>query len=618
MRVEKEYRQFEDITEIRIFDAKAQDFYNPSPKEFDIEDMPLEGLMNSLPNEIHCLIPYESGEDFIIQMIGKFTLYNYNCTQEDVKGRLFSKLAPVFYETLYEEFMEVYKTRKQKNVRFAYYHNNKLTKLSNATIVCDDGKIFLTSNNIDAKTIGHADGETRNFNESKNDILENFSQSGSYYNINGKYTWSQGIYNIINRAKKESDNYYNIVFDLVIPEDQHIVNEIFEIENEQTDHFEEVLRIKTEDGIPKTLVVSISSYFDDNGFIIHQGFVNDASQYSDDIGNPVDFTLDGFKNSTKLALLIEPLSSKKYNFSKGFYYLIEKDYEEYVHSKEILENIVEKDIAEEICKMIDGKQDKIDATITYNVDGNPDNQKVVGLFIESFEYGNSMHSLGFLTDITEERNKQKELSKSNDERLILIKEIQHRIKNNLQIIDSFLNLEKRVYRDDADIIIEHVQTRLTSMALLYENAYNSQDFRNINLKEFLDEYDKQTTKRFISDTSLKLESIADEDLNLTLEVITPLLLIIDEITMNIIKYAFAENAPDHNITKLARKIDDATAELTVEYTGDGIEEMSKTLSCDIIKSLTGQIDGNITLTRQDGRSSYKLVFPIEMEHTIEY
>lgn len=115
MRVEKEYRHFEDITEIRIFDAKPKDFYNPSPKEFEIEDMPLQELMNSLSTEIHCLIPYEKGEDFIIQRIGKFTLGKYNCTQEDVKGRLFSKLAPVFYETLYDEFIEVYKRKNQPN-----------------------------------------------------------------------------------------------------------------------------------------------------------------------------------------------------------------------------------------------------------------------------------------------------------------------------------------------------------------------------------------------------------------------------------------------------------------------------------------------------------------------
>lgn len=58
--------------------------------------------------------------------------------------------------------------------------------------------------------------------------------------------------------------------------------------------------------------------------------MNDITQYGDEeLTKPVDFLLDCFKNSTKLALLIEPLNVKHYKFSKGFYYLIEKDYEEY-------------------------------------------------------------------------------------------------------------------------------------------------------------------------------------------------------------------------------------------------------------------------------------------------
>ena len=61
--------------------------------------------------------------------------------------------------------------------------------------------------------------------------------------INGKYTWSQGIYNIINRAKDESDEHYNIVFDLVIPEDKHIVDEIFNVTNKETSECEEIIRI---------------------------------------------------------------------------------------------------------------------------------------------------------------------------------------------------------------------------------------------------------------------------------------------------------------------------------------------------------------------------------------
>ena len=85
MKIEKEHRHLEGIDEIRIFNASQKDFYNPSPKEFDIEDLPFQELINSIPIEIYCLIPYEEGKDFIIQSIGNFTLDKYNCTPDDVK-----------------------------------------------------------------------------------------------------------------------------------------------------------------------------------------------------------------------------------------------------------------------------------------------------------------------------------------------------------------------------------------------------------------------------------------------------------------------------------------------------------------------------------------------------
>ena len=134
-----------------------------------------------------------------------------------------------FYEILHEELVDVYKNHVIKDIRFVYYYNNKLSKLSTAKIVFDDGKIFVTTNNIDTKTSNRVDLGYRDFDEDKNDIIENFSQTGSYYRVNGKYVWSQGIYNIINRAKEESNDYFNIVFDLVIPEDKHIVNKIFDV-----------------------------------------------------------------------------------------------------------------------------------------------------------------------------------------------------------------------------------------------------------------------------------------------------------------------------------------------------------------------------------------------------
>ena len=622
MKIEKEHRHLEGIDEIRIFNASQKDFYNPSPKEFDIEDLPFQELINSIPIEIYCLIPYEEGKDFIIQSIGNFTLDKYNCTPDDVKGRLLSKLSPLLYEVLHDELVDVYKNQVTRNVRFVYYHKNKLSKLSTAKILFDMGKIFVTANNIDTKTSNRVDLEYRDFDEDKSNIIENFSQTGSYYNIHGKYTWSQGIYNIINRAKEESDDYFNIVFDLVIPEDKHIVNKIFDITNKDTAQCDEVIRIKTKDGTLKVLEVNVYSYFDETGIVIRQGMINDITQYSsDDLIKPVDFLLDGFKNSTKLALLVEPLNIKQFKFSKGFYYIIEKDYGEYIHSRDILKNIADKSVVQRLEKLIDGEINNIDETFCYYVNGNPNNRKIVDLYIERFEYGNTIHSLGFLTDITEERLKQEQLIASNENRLILIKEIHHRVKNNLQILNSFLNLERRAYRNKPDLIINHMQTRLNSLALLHEKTYNSQDFKNINLKDYLIDHDMQTINVVDIPKHIEFETYVDEDLELSIEVITPLLLIIDEITMNAIKHAFPDKSSSNNkIIKEIRNIGNNTGELIIKDNGVGIKDtdnISKNLGCEIIKSLTKQLGGDVSLIKQENGTAYRLIFPTQMEHTID-
>ena len=621
MRIEKEHMDLENIDEIRIYNAPKKDFYIPTPQEFDIDEILMSNLIDNIPVDIHTFIPYENGKDFIIESLGSFTLKKYNCTQEDAKGRLLSKLSPLFFDILHDYLLDVYENHTVKRIRFVYYKKNKLTKLSNAKILFDMDRIFIITNNVDTGVSKWEYIDDDTFDEDKSSMMENFSQTGSYYNINGKYTWSQGIYNIINRPKEESDDFYNIVFDLVIPDDQHIVDKIFDTTNKETAQCNEIIRIMTRDEVMKIIEVSVYSYFDESGLIIRQGLINDITQhYHYEASKPVDFLLDGFKNSKKLALLIEPLNKKQYKFSKGFYYLIEKDYEEYNHSHKILDNVVEKDAVERLNKLYDGEISKIDETITFNVDGNPNNQKIVDLYIESFKYNNEIHSLGFLTDITEEMEKQHQLIESNEQRLILIKEIHHRVKNNLQILNSFLNLEKRAYRNDPNLIIEHMQTRLTSLALLHEKTYKSRDFKNINLNEYLLDQDSQTKRLIELPVEVEFETYVDEDLNLTIEVITPLLLIIDELTMNAIKHAFPDkSAPNKKIIKKITKLDENTAMLIIKDNGVGIKnpkKITKNLGCEIVKSLTKQLGGNISLIETENGTAYRLIFPTKMEHTI--
>ena len=97
MRIEKEYLHLEDVYEIRIYNATGKDFYNPTPQEFDIEDHPLQEFINNISDEVHILIPYDDGNDFIVQRISNFLLKNYNCTKEDGIGRLFSKLSTIIF-----------------------------------------------------------------------------------------------------------------------------------------------------------------------------------------------------------------------------------------------------------------------------------------------------------------------------------------------------------------------------------------------------------------------------------------------------------------------------------------------------------------------------------------
>ena len=621
MRIEKEYLNLEDVYEIRIFDAAEMDFYNSTPQDFDIEDDPIQEFINNISDDVHIFIPHENGKDFIIQSLSSNILETYNMSQEDAKGRLLSKISPLCFDILHDYLFEIYTNHTTKKIRFVYYDTqNESIKKSTAKIVFYMERLFVI--------VANAYGTTNNLegmvditlDESQNSIMENLSQTGSYYKINGKYVWSQGIYNIINRHKEESDENHNIVLDLAIPEDNYKVDKVLNIPNKETSQCDEVIRIVDAKGILKLIEVTVYSYYDDKGVFIRQGWINVLTQRHNESSESIDFLLDGSKSSMKLAWLIEPLNKKLYSFSKGFYNLIEKGYGEYVHSREILNNIAETEVVDEIKKLADGDITKVDETLTYKVDGNPQNIKIVNLYIERFEYNNNVHSLGFLTDVTEEMQKKEQLIESNEQQLVLIKELHHRVKNNLQIINSFLNLEKRAYKNCPELVIEHMQTRLSSLALLHEKTYNSSDFKNINLNECLSNQDISTKNLVHSPMEIEFKTDVDENINLSIEVITPLLLIIDELTMIAIRNAFPDKmALNKKITKKVTMSDKDTALLTFEEMGIEIKDskdITDTIGCEIIKSLTKQLDGTITSIKNENGIVYELVFPIEMAHTI--
>ena len=509
-------------------------------------------------------------------------------------------------------------------MRVFYYISDKIQTLANVHILCDEGEIYVISD------LKNTTGEDKSFeeqkledDENKANMIEYFSQTGSYYKTRDEFTWTPGIYNIINRSKEPGDAHYNIIFDLVIPEDRPLVEELLDTMSPETDTYENIIRIKTPGGHIKYLDTYLYSKFDENGEeISHYGLFKDISVDSHKhMTRPVDFMLNGFNHNSKLSLLVEPLS-KRYEFSEGFYKMIEIPKEDYIHNMDVLKNIVEDEPKKELKRLIAGDLKEVNTVFTYKVNGDEDNMKICELFIERFSYGNKDHSIGFLTDITLSRKKQQELIKSNATKNILIKEVHHRVKNNLQVLSSFLNLERRAYGDNPNRILDNMQARLSSLALLHEKTYNTEDFININLEDYMRDQDS-TLHMLFGAKNINFTSEVDPEIHLSIDVITPLLLIVDELTMNAIKHAFPDpDMPDKTISKKIEFVDEHICELILRDNGVGLKDpdalINHNLGWEIINNLTRQINGELEILDCEVGTGFKILFPVNLEHTIAY
>ncbi|WP_296887153.1 histidine kinase dimerization/phosphoacceptor domain -containing protein [uncultured Methanobrevibacter sp.] len=623
MHIEKQFRELENIEEIRAYNISNIDLFEIVPQYQKPIKIPFCNIIKYVQSDVNMFIPIDDGEDFVINRLGWNILQRGNIKLEDVEGRRLSECSPFFYEILKESFKEVYETKKTKAMRIYYYISDKIKTITNIHIIFEENNLFLISDYNDEFANRKTEEEQiLEDNAEKSTLIEYFSHTGSYYMTNNEFTWTQGIYNIINRNRESSDSFYNIIFDLVIPEDKPLVQELIKTMSPETDTYENIIRIKTWDGTVKYLDTYLYSKFDENGDLIsHYGLFKDVSLDSHKHKTrPVDFMLNGFKYNSRLSLLIEPLS-RRYEFSEGFYDMIEIPSNEYIHSRKIIDNIVEPEVRENIMKLINGEIDELNEILTFKVHGNEDNLKICELFIERFKYGNNEHSIGFLTDITNMKKKQQELIESNANKNILIKEVHHRVKNNLQVLNSFLNLERRAYKDDPNTILDNMQARLSSLALLHEKTYNTTDFLNINLKNYIEDQDK-TLQGLFSAKKITFESDIDENINLSIETITPLLLIVDELTMNAIKHAFPNpDMENKTISKTIKLIDGDMCEFILKDNGVGLESpeqlINHNLGWEIVNNLTKQLDGTIEIMDPKVGTEFRIVFPTKFEYAGE-
>ncbi|MEO5645058.1 MAG: two-component regulator propeller domain-containing protein [Bacteroidia bacterium] len=210
-----------------------------------------------------------------------------------------------------------------------------------------------------------------------------------------------------------------------------------------------------------------------------------------------------------------------------------------------------------------------------------------------------------------------EISRQNEEKTVMLKEIHHRVKNNLQVISSLLNLQADGISDKRVLnLFEDCRHRVNSMALIHQKMYQSNNLVNIDIGSYMDELIHSLIDAYDTNKSVHLHTDI-ENFPFRIDTIVPLGLILNEIISNSLKYAFEGRAEGDLSISLHIQAGNQYV-LEVADNGNGIPphikfENAETLGMQLIHMLTGQINGKVSVSHDGGGTKYKIEFEEEIK-----
>jgi PAS domain S-box-containing protein len=223
-------------------------------------------------------------------------------------------------------------------------------------------------------------------------------------------------------------------------------------------------------------------------------------------------------------------------------------------------------------------------------------------------------SVASLMDITESNRMTERLKASLEEKEVLLREIHHRVKNNLQIIISLLNLQCRNIRDRNVLeAIKECQNRVRAMALVHEKVYQSVHISDIDFKDYIRFLAQYLFEFYQIDKRLVNFALEGEPIKVSINRAVPLGLIVNELISNSLKHAFppgtsgtirirTDTHPDHFAIRIA---DNGIG------IPEGIDpENAEKLGLMLVKSLADQLHADLSLDRRDG-TMFTITIPFD-------
>ncbi|ABJ74837.1 Sensor histidine kinase and response regulator protein [Leptospira borgpetersenii serovar Hardjo-bovis str. JB197] len=223
-----------------------------------------------------------------------------------------------------------------------------------------------------------------------------------------------------------------------------------------------------------------------------------------------------------------------------------------------------------------------------------------------------------LLDFTEIKSAERKLQLSLDEKEVMLKEIHHRVKNNLQVISSLLSMQSDYVQDKQSLsVFIESQNRLRTMSMIHEELYQSENLGKIQYSVYIEKLLNQLFQVYGKSDSVVLVTVL-ESLDITINRAIPIGLIINELVSNSLKYAFPEGEsitrkPELRIT--LSKLDE-NLEMRIEDNGIGMPfgfdlEDSNSLGLKLVNILVRQLGGKIDFSSDSKRGTqFKIHIPL--------
>ncbi|MCG6551915.1 MAG: response regulator [Candidatus Magnetominusculus sp. LBB02] len=222
-------------------------------------------------------------------------------------------------------------------------------------------------------------------------------------------------------------------------------------------------------------------------------------------------------------------------------------------------------------------------------------------------------------EVVERTNAEMLAMRSLKDKEVLLREIHHRVKNNLQIVSSLLDLQVKNIKDpQTKLMFKDSQNRLKTMAILHEKLYQSDNMAEIDFAKYINNLLGHLYRSYCMDTSRILISTDIEEATIGLDTAVPCGLIINELVSNSLKHAFNDGRSG-SLTVSMKKLDDGRFKLTVRDTGVGLPDgmdfkKSKSLGLRLVNALVvEQLEGTLEFNSNDG-ASFSVTFT-ELKHS---